>query len=44
MDDSIKLLLFQRMLTGDAAMWYIELDIASYVDFSSLAQTFFTHF
>ena len=32
------------MLTEDAAKWYIELDTTSYSDFSSLAQTFLTHF
>ena len=43
-DDSIRLRLFQRTLTGPAAKWYIELPRASFDNFSSLATTFLTHF
>jgi hypothetical protein len=44
MDDSIRLHLFQRMLTGSATKWYIELPRASFHDFNSLAMSFLTHF
>jgi hypothetical protein len=44
MDDSIRLRLFQRTLTGSAAKWYIELPRASFYDFNSLAMSFLTHF
>jgi hypothetical protein len=44
MDDSIRLRLFQRTLTGSAAKWYIELPRASFQDFNSLAMSFLTHF
>lgn len=43
-DDSIRLRLFQRMLTGPAAKWYIEFPKASFDNFSTLATTFLTHF
>ena len=43
-DDSIRLHLFQRMLTGPEAKWYIELPRASFDNFSTLATTFLTHF
>jgi len=43
-DDSIRLRLFQRMLTGPAEKWYIELPRASFDNFSTLATTFLTHF
>ena len=43
-DDSIRLRLFQRMLTGPAAKWYIELPRALFDNFSTLATTFLTHF
>lgn len=43
-DDSIRLCLFQRMLTGPAAKWYIKLPRASFNNFSTLATTFLTHF
>ncbi len=43
-DDSIRLRLFQRTLTGPAATWYIELPRASFDNFSTLATTFLTHF
>jgi hypothetical protein len=44
MDDSIRLRLFQRTLTGSATKWYIELQRASFYDFNSLAMSFLTHF
>jgi hypothetical protein len=44
MDDSIRLRLFQRTLTGAATKWYIELSRNSFVDFNSLAMDFLTHF
>jgi hypothetical protein len=44
MDDSIRLRIFQRTLTGFAAKWYIELPRASFHDFNSLAMSFLTHF
>ena len=43
-DDSIRLHLFQRMLTGLEEKWYIELPRASFDNFSTLATTFLTHF
>lgn len=43
-DDSIRLCLFQRTLTGPAAKWYIELPRASYDNFNTLETTFLTHF
>jgi hypothetical protein len=44
MDDSIRLCLFQRTLTGSATKWYIELPRGSFQDFNSLAMSFLTHF
>jgi hypothetical protein len=44
MDDSIRLRLFQRTLTGSATKWYIELPRASFHGFNSLAMSFLTHF
>ena len=44
MDDSIQLRLFQCTLTGMTANWYIKLPRHSFVDFSSLATVFLTHF
>jgi hypothetical protein len=44
MDDSIRLRLFQRTLTGSATKWYIELPRGSFQDFNSLAMSFLTHF
>jgi hypothetical protein len=43
-DDSIRLRLFQRTLTGNAAKWYIELPRSTYFDFWTLAMAFLTHF
>ena len=44
MNDSVRLQLFQRTLTGTATKWYIELPQHSFVDFGSLETMFLTHF
>jgi hypothetical protein len=44
MDDSIRLRLFQRTLTGAAAKWYIELPRGFFSDFNTLAMDFLTHY
>jgi hypothetical protein len=44
MDDSIRLRLFQRTLTGSAAKWYIELPRGFFTDFNTLAMDFLTHY
>jgi hypothetical protein len=44
LDDSIKLQLFPRTLTGNAAKWFIKLSSTSFFDFQSLAIAFLTHF
>jgi hypothetical protein len=44
MDDSIRLRLFQRTLTGSTTKSYIELQRRTFQDFNSLAMTFLTHF
>ena len=44
MDDSVRLSIFQRTLTGMAATCHIELPQHSFVDFSSLETVFLTHF
>jgi hypothetical protein len=44
MDDSIRLYLFQRTLTGSAAKWYIELPRGLFNDFSKLAMDLLTHY
>jgi hypothetical protein len=44
MDDSIKLRLFQRTLTGPSAKWYVDEKSRSHVTFESLAKAFFTFF
>jgi hypothetical protein len=44
MDDSIRLRLFQRTLTGAAAKWYIELPWGFFSDFNTLAMDFLTHY
>ena len=44
MDDSIRLRLFQRTLTGSAAKWYIELLRGFFSDFNTLAMDFLTHY
>ena len=43
-DDSIRLCLFQRTLTGAAAKWYIELSHGIFQDFNSFAMEFLTYF
>ena len=43
-DDSIRLRLFQRTLTGPAAKWYIELPKEAFVLFDDLAMNFLNHF
>ena len=43
-DDSVRLRLFQRTLTGATAKWYIELPQAKYPDFNSLAFMFLQYF
>jgi hypothetical protein len=44
LDDSIKLRLFPRTLTGNVAKWFIELPSTAFLDFQSLAIAFLTHF
>jgi hypothetical protein len=44
MDDSIRLCLFQRTLTGSAAKWYIELPQGFFSNFNTLAMAFLTHY
>ena len=44
LDDSIKLHLFPRTLTGNATKWFIELPTSSFHDFGSLAMAFLTQF
>ena len=44
LNDSIKLHLFPRTLTGNAAKWFIELPTSSFCDFGSLVMAFLTHF
>jgi hypothetical protein len=44
MDDSIRLRLFQRTLTGSAAKWYIELPRGFFSNFNTLAMDFLTHY
>ena len=44
LDDLVKLHLFPRTLTGNAAKWFIELPTSSFRDFGSLAMAFLTHF
>ena len=43
-DDSVRLRLFQRALTGPAAKWYIELPRGYFDNFTTLATIFLTHF
>ena len=42
--DSVRLRLFQRTLTGPAAKWYIELPRGAFTLFDDLAMTFLNHF
>jgi hypothetical protein len=44
MDDSIRLCIFQRTLTGSAVKWYIELPQGFFSDFNTLAMAFLTHY
>jgi hypothetical protein len=44
MDDSIRLCLFQRTLTGSAAKWYIEFPRGFFSDFNTLAMDFLTYY
>lgn len=44
LDDSVKLWLFPGTLTGNAPKWFIELSVASFFNFQSLAIAFPTHF
>ena len=44
MDDSIRLRLFKRILTGSATKWYIELPKGFFVDFNTLDMAFLTHY
>jgi hypothetical protein len=44
MDDSIRLRLFQRTLTGPSAKWYVEEKSGSHATFESLAKAFLTFF
>ena len=44
LDDSIKLWLFPRTLTGNAMKCFIELPTASFFDFQTLVIAFLTHF
>ena len=43
-EDSVRLRLFQRTLTGTAAKWYIELPSAAFSSFWDLASAFLSHF
>jgi hypothetical protein len=40
MDDSIRLSLFQRTLTGSSSKWYVDEKSGSHVTFESLAKAF----
>ena len=44
LDDSIKLRLFPRTLTGNMAKWFIELPTSSFFDFQCMAISFLMHF
>jgi hypothetical protein len=44
MDDSIRLRLFQRTLTGSAAKWYIEFPRGFFSAFNTLDMAFLTHY
>ena len=43
-EDSIRLRLFQRTLTGPAMKWYIEIPRGEFIVFDDLAMTFLNHF
>jgi hypothetical protein len=44
MEDSVRLRLFQRKLTGPSAKWYVEKKSGSHATFESLAKAFLTFF
>jgi hypothetical protein len=44
MDDSVRLRLFQRTLTGPSTKWYVEEKSGSHTTFESLAKAFLTFF
>ena len=44
MDNSVRLSLFQHMLTGPSTKWYVEENYGSHVTFESLAKEFLTFF
>jgi hypothetical protein len=44
MDDSIQLQLFQSILTGPSAKWYVDKKSGSHATFESLTKAFFTFF
>jgi hypothetical protein len=44
MEDSVRLRLFQRTLTGPSAKWYVEEQSGSHATFESLAKAFLTFF
>jgi hypothetical protein len=44
MEDSVRLRLFQRTLTGPSAKWYVEEKSGSHSTFESLAKAFLTFF
>jgi hypothetical protein len=44
MDDSVRLRLFQRTLTGPSTKWYVEEKSRSHVTFESFAKAFLTFF
>jgi hypothetical protein len=44
MEDSVRLHLFQRTLTGPSAKWYVEEKSGSHTTFESLAKAFLTFF
>jgi hypothetical protein len=44
MEDSVRLRLFQRTLTGPSAKWYVEEKSGSHSTFESLAKSFLTFF
>ena len=43
-DDTIRLRLFQRTLTGIAAKWYVEQPSTTHGTFSTIATTFLNYF
>ena len=43
-DDSIRLRLFQRTLTGEASKWYVDQATSSHTTFSTIAQAFLSYF